>query len=111
MGFQETVRDADPHHKVRQSLAFAILAPDHPGTISLGINPPPAEVSADPLGRNRRKPLSCKPSNLVQALPGIPLPLEPLHPLRLRFFGWNCHKCKKPTASISTGGGLIISDS
>jgi hypothetical protein len=48
--------------------------------------------------------------NFVEALPGVLLPLEPLDALRLRFFGWICHKNKKPTASLVYWRWAMIAD-
>jgi hypothetical protein len=95
--------------------SFAVLAAGYAGSVALGINAPPAEIGADPLGRNRVEALTGETANLFEAFPGILGALQALHALGFCFFyrgffhyfsrcGWNCHKNfrgnKKPTARL-----------
>ena len=96
---QQSVRNTDAHHEIRERLPFPVLAADHSRPISLGVHAPPAEIGADPFGRDRAKTLAGKPPDFVKALPRVLLAFQSLDPLRFRFFDWICHKCKKPTAS------------
>ena len=59
VGSQETVRNPNPEHKERDSLPLAALASNNAGAVTLRVDPPPAEVGADPFGRrSSRNPLS-----------------------------------------------------
>src|SRR5271156_6491158 len=95
---QNAVGDADAKHEARQRLAFAAFSADHPCAVSLGVNPPPAEVGAQPFGRNRIKTSSREASDLVDRIPRVLLPFQSLDSLCLRFFcSFSlCHKKKNP---------------
>ena len=100
-----SVRNPDPHHEARQRLAFAPFSSDHSGAIPLGVDPPPAQIGSQPLGRNRGESLLRKPANLPQAFPRILFSLEPLCPLRLVLWNCVCHKVKNPPLRSFSGGG------
>src|SRR5215470_3989405 len=65
-------------------LALTARAPDRAHAVALGVDPPPAEVRVEPLGRNGLPPLPRETLDLRVSRPGIQLALEPLGSLRLR---------------------------
>src|ERR1700730_8219062 len=105
---EQTIGNTDSHHEVGQSLAFAVLAPDHAGAIPLGVHAPPAEICAQPLGRDGAKTLAGKSPDFIEAFPRILLPLQSLDSLRSRLCPRICHRSfdqKKPPPADRTGGG------
>src|SRR5207244_9045272 len=86
MGLEGAVRDPDTHHEVANGFALASLAADRTDAVALGIEAPPAEVRAEPLGRHRIPALPREALDVGIRLPGIELALEPLHALRLGLF-------------------------
>jgi hypothetical protein len=87
IGSQKSVGNSNPQHEERQRQALAIFAAYYSRTIALCVNSPPAEVGANPFGRNGSKAFSRKTPNLRQSVPRIHGPLQPLRFLRFGFFG------------------------
>src|SRR5580692_5340915 len=108
MGIKNAVGDADAKHEAGQCLALAAFSADHTGAVSLRVNAPPAEIGAQPFGRNGIEASSREASNLVERFPRVLLPLQSLDPLCLRlFYRFSlCHKKKNPPPAFS-GGGFI----
>ncbi len=52
---------------------------------------PPAEVSAEPLGRNGAASLASKPPNLLEALPGVLFAFKAFDALSFCLFPGLCH--------------------
>src|SRR6267378_3609778 len=103
MTAQEAVGNSDAHHKEWRRFAFAILAADHAGAVSLGVNAPRTEIRTQPFRRDRSVPLPRKRPDLVEMLPGILLALQPLDSLCFGFLDfahvlpWKCSvKTKNP---------------
>src|SRR5207249_4297654 len=78
--------DPDPHHEVADGLALAVLAPDRADAVALRVDPPPAEVRAEPLGRHRVPAFAREAEDVLVGFPRILFTLEPLHSLRLGLF-------------------------
>jgi hypothetical protein len=89
---QQPIRNADAHHEIRQGLPFSVFTAHHSGAVALRVHAPPAEVSADPLGRNRIETLAGKAADFIQALPRVLLSLQAFDALRFRLFDRICHK-------------------
>src|SRR5437763_10404485 len=83
MGVERAVRDADAHHDVERRLALAPLAADGADAVALRVDPPPAEVGAEPWGRDRVPALTREADDVVVRRPRVQLPLEALDALRL----------------------------
>src|SRR5262252_1680041 len=88
---EETVGNADTHEQMAYRLTLAARAPDRAHPVALGVDPPPAEIRVEPLGRNRIPSLTREALDLRVARPGIELALEPLRPLRLRLLDALAH--------------------
>src|SRR5205809_8109891 len=86
-GPQNSVGDANPHHEIGKSLAFAVRAADHSSAVSLRINSPPAHVGSEPLWRNGRKTHTREAANFFQCFPWILLPFQPFYALCFGSFG------------------------
>ena len=86
------VGNADAHHEALQRPAFAAFAAGYSGAVSLGVNAPPAEISADPFGRDRLESLAGEAPDFVQALPWIHGALQALDSLCFGFFRCVRHK-------------------
>src|ERR1700733_11060585 len=111
---QNSIRNADPHHKKRRRLPFTVRAADHSLPVALRVNSPRAEICPQPFRRNRSMPLPRKFANLIDALPRILGSLPPLHPLCLGHLDALAHKktpltrkcpikTKNPPTSVSGG--------
>ena len=109
VGMKQAVGNADAHHEIRQRLAFSVLAADHADAVSLRVHAPPAEICAQPFGSDGVEALTGELADVVEAFPGILLPLQPFDPLRssvsVTAFAIRFWATKKPTASRCTGGG------
>ena len=92
---QQSVGNADAHHKVRYGFAFAIFAANHTDAIALGVDSPRAEVGAHPRGRDRRKAGTGELFDLVKVFPGVYFAFKALDALRfcLCDFGHRCYPC------------------
>ena len=90
--------------KKRHCLAFTAFAPDHAGSVALRVDAPPAEVRAQPFRRDGVKPVARETANLIEAFPGILLPLQTLDSLRFRFLVSFSHKKKNPSPAFSGDG-------
>src|SRR2546427_1090067 len=86
MGLEGAVGDPDPHHEVADGLALAVLASDRADAVALRVDPPPAEVRSEPLGRHRVPAFAREAEDVFVGLPRILLTLEPLYSLRLGLF-------------------------
>src|SRR5882762_9902892 len=91
MGLESAVGDPDPHHEVADGLALAVLAPDRADSVALGVDPPPAEIRAEPFRRHRVPALAREAEDVFVGLPRILLTLEALHALRLGLFHGFAH--------------------
>ena len=80
------VGNADAHHEALQGAAFAALAAGYARTVALGVNAPPAEIGADPFGRDGVESIASEAPDFFQALPWIHGALQAFDPLRCRFF-------------------------
>src|SRR4029077_7104357 len=106
MRAHDPVRNSDAHHETLQCAPHASLAAGNASTVALGVNAPPAEVGADPLGRDRIESLTRKAAYLVQSFPRIHGTLKALRALRRGFFFRFCRRIghvwgnKKPTARL-----------
>ena len=89
---EQAVGDADAHHEEWQCLAFAVLAADHSGAVPLRVHAPPAEVCAQPFGRDGIEAFAGELADVVEPFPGILFPLQPLDPLCFRFCRCSCHR-------------------
>src|SRR5262245_48167924 len=107
--FDDAVGYQDADHGVADGLALAVAADDRVYDVPLGVDATPAEVRAEPLGRDRVPTLAGEALDLGVRLPRILLALEPLDALRLRFLHGFAHrslqKRKRP------GTGAILSPS
>ena len=65
MRAHDAVGNADANHETLQRAPHASLAAGDASTIALGVNAPPAEVGADPLGRDGIESLTGKAADLV----------------------------------------------
>src|SRR5258708_3726502 len=81
-----SIGEADSHHKIREGLAFAPGPADCAGAVALRIDSPPAEIGLDPFIGNRAVTVARKVAYLFQALPGVLDRLKPLRPLCLGLF-------------------------
>ena len=108
-GGHDAIGNSDSHHEALERAAFAALPAGYTGAVALRVNAPPAEIGANPFGRDGTETLARETANFVQALPGVLGALETLDALRFRFFSCGRHRKfaikQKPTASWS-GGGL-----
>ena len=102
VSMEQAVRNTDAHHEEREGLPFSVLAADHAHSITLGVNAPPAEICAQPFGRDGVEAFAGELADIVEPFPGIFLALQALDPLGFCFLDCVCHKfwaTKKPTAS------------
>ena len=102
----DAVGNPDADHEVPDGLALAALAADRAGAVALGVDAPPAKVRSEPLGRDRVPALAGEALDLGVSLPGIQLPLEPLHALRLRFLHGLAHRSLQKRKGRGTGAIL-----
>ena len=89
-GGQNAIRQADAHHEIFGSLAFATHAPCSAHAIALRIDAPPLEIRTGPL---RQHTISALPGELANLVPGLPRILGGLQPfglLGLRLFHYGC---------------------
>src|SRR5262249_21396020 len=113
---QEPIRQANAQHKVGHGFALTALATGYAGSIALSVNTPPAEIRSDPGCGHGREPLAGELADLVEALPRVLFPLEPLRLLRLGFLYDFCRcthdfdprsflsqKSERPIASLAMG--------
>src|SRR5579864_174922 len=96
MRSHHAVRNPDAHHESLQSAAFPALSTSYARAVALGVNAPPAEISANPLRRNRAESFAGKAADLIQSFPRIFRPLEALGTLCLGFFRCRCRHCHDP---------------
>src|ERR1700727_1019176 len=85
----------DPQHEKWQRASLAALASDHARAIALRVNSPPAEISANPLGRNRIEALSRKTANFGETLPRIQRAFPALGLLCLGFGHCGSHNLRQ----------------
>src|ERR1051326_9519444 len=101
MRSHHAVRNPDAHHEPLQSAAFPALPTRYARAVALGVNAPPAEISADPFRRDRVESFAGKAADLVQSFPRIFRPLEALGTLCLGFFGCRCrHRSEEHTSEL-----------
>ena len=92
-GSHHPVRDADAHHETLEGAADSTLSSGYTGSVALGIHAPPAEVSADPFGRNGSESFARKAADLFQTLPRVLRALEAFDSLRRGLF-CSCLGCR-----------------
>ena len=97
---EQAVRNPDTNHEARHRLPFPAFAPDYAGSVALRVDAPPAEVRAQPFRRDGIESVARETANLLEAFPGILLPLQALDSLRFRFLVSFSHKKEKPIASF-----------
>ena len=89
---EQAVGKADAHHEELGGLALAADATGGADAIALGVDAPPLEVEAGPLGEDGGAALSGEVADLVPGFPGVFLELETLGSLGLGFLerlgGW-----------------------
>src|SRR5215472_16332624 len=102
-GVEQSVRNANAQHEVGERLALAATAFDYPRALSLGVDPPPAEVSAEPFRRDGGEAFTRESPDFVEREPRILFPLQPLHSLRFGLCGCHGPGNKKPTAGLAMG--------
>ena len=111
---EQAVGNADTHHEEGQRLPFPVFPADHAGAVALGVHTPPAEICAQPFRGDGIEAFAGELADVIQAFPGILLPLQPLHPLGLGFGHCRCCHCvchrsfgpqKNPPPVECTGGG------
>jgi hypothetical protein len=85
-GGENAVGDADAHHEVIGSQAFAAFAAGDAHAVTLGVDAPPFEISGSPLGNHARAALAGKGAHLVERLPRLLLALEAFRTLGLGLF-------------------------
>ncbi len=83
---EETVRDADANHEIRDGFAFAVFAADYADAVALGVNAPRAEVGAQPFGGNGVEALASEGTDFVEVVPGIFGAFQALDALGFGFF-------------------------
>ena len=99
------------------SAPFASRTAHNAVAVALGVNAPPAEIRAIPLGWNGIPSLPREAPDFLETIPGILCLLQPLDALRRRFF-LRCSRCrhswfaviavwktKKPTARVRLAVG------
>ena len=102
VGDEPAVRDPDPHHEVREGPALSACAANGADTVALRVDPPPPEVRAKPLRRNRLETLAGEAPDLAERLPRVQLPLETLDPLCLGLLDRVAHL--RPRTEKAEGG-------
>src|SRR3990172_878167 len=103
---EESVWDPDAYHEVGDGLSFAALASDSARAIPLRVDSPPSKVRVEPLGGDGLVPITGEAENLLEMLPGIQLPLEPLDTLSLGLRQGLAHLAAPPKAK-SRGRPLV----
>src|SRR5712692_10009741 len=78
---EETVGDANAHHKKRRGEPFTVFAADDAGSVTLGVNTPGTEVGAEPFGRNGSVSVPRELADFVEMVPGVLGPLEAFNAL------------------------------
>src|SRR6202166_4641363 len=81
----QPVGNTDAHHKKRHGLAFAIFAANYADAVTLGVNAPGTEISAEPFGRNGIESGASELLDLIEMVPGIFGALEALDALSFGF--------------------------
>ena len=84
---EEAVGEADAHHEELGGLAFAAGAAGDADAVALGVDAPPLEVEAGPLGEDGVAALAGELADLVPGVPGVLRELEALGALGLGFLG------------------------
>src|SRR5262249_28881075 len=82
---EKPVGQPDAQHEVGHSLTFATGAAEGARAVTLRVDPPPAEICLDPGLGPRGVALRGEGADLIEAFPGVLLPLESLHLLNLGF--------------------------
>src|SRR3954464_11366883 len=114
----DSVRNPDAHHEALQGAADASLSSGDSSAIALRVDAPPAEICADPLGRNGRESFASEAADLGQPPPWVLRALETFDALRCSLFPRiRLRACrhvvrllpdfsgkKKPTARCAGGG-------
>src|SRR6266852_451862 len=90
---EPAARNPDSHHQMPNGLPLAALPTDRADPVALRVDAPPAEVRAEPLGRDRVPALAREALDVGIGFPGIQLALEPLYTLRLGLFHGLAHGC------------------
>ncbi len=108
---EQAVPNADAHHEKRHGFAFTGGAADGSGTVTLRIDAPPSEVSAEPLRRNRAIAFASEAPNFREILPGIQRSFQPLDFLGFCLFSFHKapQKQKAHLPDLPSGGGLELS--
>src|SRR5215472_12310141 len=103
-GVEQSVGNANAQHEEGKRLAFAATASDHPGAVPLGVDTPPAEVSAEPFGRDGGEAFPRESADFVEREPRVLFPLQTLHSLRFALCGRHGPgNKKKPAADLAVG--------
>src|ERR1700739_4574381 len=84
-GSDEAVGNPDAHHESLQRPALSVLAAGDSCPVTLCVDAPPAEVSADPFRRDGTESFAGKAADLLQTVPRIAGTLQTLDSLRFRF--------------------------
>ncbi len=119
---EEAVGQADAHHEELGGLALAADAAGGADAVALGVDAPPFEVEAGPLGEDGAAAVAGELADLVPGVPGVLGELEALGFLGLGFLHWGrgggCEHVwhggvvdslfqgqkKKPTRFVGAGG-------
>ena len=67
----DPVGNADAHHEVVRDQALATFAAGGAHSVALGVDAPPLEVMAGPLGDHAGAAFARKSAHLVECFPGI----------------------------------------
>jgi len=86
-GGEDAVGDGDTHHEVVGGEAFAAFAAGDAGSVALGVDAPPLEVEAGPLGEDGFAAFGGEAADVVPGLPGVLFELEALGALGFCFLG------------------------
>ena len=87
---ENAVGEADAHHEELGCFAFAVGSTGDAETVALGVDAPPLEVEAGPLGQHGVAAVAGELTDLVPGLPGVLGELEALGALGLGFFDYRC---------------------
>src|SRR5271168_1737790 len=86
IGTKQAVGEGNAEHEELRGFSFAARAARGSSAVTLGVDPPPLEVSASPFGQNRIAAEAREFLDLFQRGPRVLLALQALHLLRLSLF-------------------------
>jgi len=100
---EETVGNADADHEKGDGLPFPILSAGNPRAVPLRVNPPSAEVGAEPFGGDGVEAIAGKGADFLEAVPGVFGAFESLDALSFGFLDFGHWSDSLSTFGVQAG--------